>query len=468
MERIANVADVRDWRLCLGCGACAYICPQQKITLVDFSDEGIRPVIDEAECSSCATCLEVCPAYENDHTSINRQPNLVEEVKPFYGPVLEIWEGHAADHEIRFSGSSGGVITALALYCLEQECMHGVLHIAQDADHPLRNKTRLSRTRAELLTSTGSRYAPAATCDRLDLVEHADGACVVVGQPSEITALQKARRLRPELDRNTGLTISFFCAGSPSTHGTVQLLKSMGIDPAEVTSFRYRGNGWPGNFAVTVRGETAPTHFRTYQESWGLVEAYRPFSTHLCPDGTGEDADISCGDPWYREVREGEPGSSIVVARTERGVRILRGAIQAGYVALMPAEPWKLLKSQPNLIKKRGAVGGRIATLRALGLPAPKLGGFFLARNWLRLSLSEKLRSTVGTVRRVLTRGYYKRVRRTGVGNQVVTRHPNCSSLANGHASVRPADNPVSISGEVEQVRAMDLACNKQSDGVEK
>jgi hypothetical protein len=45
-------------------------------------------------------------------------------------------------------------------------------------------------------------------------------------------------------------------------------------------------------------------------------------------------------------------------ARTERGRRIVRRAIAAGYVELKPAAPWKLLQSQKNLIEKRGAVGG--------------------------------------------------------------------------------------------------------------
>jgi Coenzyme F420-reducing hydrogenase, beta subunit len=149
----------------------------------------------------------------------------------------------------------------------------------------------------------------------------------------------------------------------------------------------------------------------TYAESWGFVQAYRQFSTHLCPDGSGEDADISCGDPWYREVKAGEPGSSLVVVRTERGRQLLRAAIEAGYLTLTPAEPWKLLNSQKNLMAKRGSVGGRIAILKMLGLPAPRLRGFSLFKNWRRLTIGGKMRSTLGTVRRVLKRRYFRPLR---------------------------------------------------------
>lgn len=407
--RFKTVQEVADWRCCLGCGACAYICPQRRIRLVDFADEGIRPVVEADGCESCRLCLDTCPGYENDHSRINSAPGLIEEVKPYCGPVLEIWEGHAADPEIRLKGSSGGLITALSLYCLEKEGMHGVLHIGQDPDDAMRNKTQMSRSRADLLQKTGSRYAAAAACDRLDWIEQAPAPCVFVGQPSEVTGAKKACFLKPELERNIGLTISFFCAGSPARQGAVELLKSRGINPSEVEELRYRGNGWPGMFAVRLKGKVDWLPVMTYQESWGFVQAYRPFSTHLCPDGSGEDADISCGDPWYRPVQPGEPGSSIVVVRTERGCRILQGAIAAGYVQLQRAEPWKVIESQRNLFEKRGAIWGRVLAMRTLGLPAPKLKGFSLFRNWLALSPKGKLRSTLGTVRRIIRRNYFKR-----------------------------------------------------------
>jgi coenzyme F420 hydrogenase subunit beta len=406
IKSIKTVADVARWRMCLGCGACVYVCPEKSITLTDFIEEGIRPVIQSDACGSCTACLDVCPGYENDHSEINRRPSIIPELRESCGPVLEIWEGHAADDEIRYAGSSGGLITALALFCLEKEAMHGVLHIGTDPDNPLRNKTRMSRSRQELLSKTGSRYAPASACDRLDLIEGAPAPCVFIGQPSEVTALAKTERIRPELKQNVGLKISFFCAGSPSTEGTVELLKSMRIDPEQVQELRYRGKGWPGHFAVTLEGLAAPVSQMTYKESWSFLQKYRPYSTHLCPDGTGEDADISCGDPWYREVQPGEAGSSLVVVRTERGREIIRKAIDAGYVALERADPQKLVHSQRNLLTKRGAIWGRQLAFRMFRLPTTRLKGFSLFKNWWQLPWNDKLRSTFGTARRIWTRGY--------------------------------------------------------------
>ena len=49
--------------------------------------------------------------------------------------------------------------------------------------------------------------------------------------------------------------------------------------------------------------------------------------------------------------------------------------------------------------------------MKLLGLPAPRLRGFSLFKNWRRLSLEEKLRSTIGTLRRIITRRYHRPLR---------------------------------------------------------
>jgi coenzyme F420 hydrogenase subunit beta len=380
------------------------------VSIVNFIDHGLRPVVSKEPCADpqCRDCLDVCPGIDVTRSVRSKPATATAELERVWGPVLEVWEGYASDDEIRYNGSSAGMASVLALFCIEQLGMSGAVHIRADEKSPHLNRTAFSRTRAELLASTGSRYAPASPCDHLGAITEADAPSVFIGKPCDVDALRKAQALRPELDRQVGIAIGIFCAGTPSTRGTLDLLLRHGVSPDDVEEIRYRGRGWPGHFAVRLKGDPNWRNLATYAEAWGFLQAYRPYRCHLCPDGTSEFADISCGDPWYREIQPDEPGTSLVVVRTEKGRDIVRRAIEAGAVSLKRVAPETLTLSQKELQLKRGAIWGRVLTLKALGVPAPRFRGLSLLRNWLLIPAGHKLRSIVGTARRVFSRRYFR------------------------------------------------------------
>jgi coenzyme F420 hydrogenase subunit beta len=408
MRRILNVTDVAAWRMCIGCGACAYACPERKIVLRDIEEDGIRPFLKDSDCGGCPDCLKVCPGLETSHEKEKSHSGSIRELQSGCGSVLELWEGHATDPRFRFEGSSGGAVSALAAFCLERCGAEGVMHIGASGTDSLRNQTFYSHSVEELLSRTGSRYSPASPCDSLETLEKGKGSGVFIGKPCDILGLRKSEHLRPTLRRKVVLAIGFFCAGTPSTKGTLDLIRKLEVVPGAVEELRYRGRGWPGMATVRLKGQ-ADFHGRlTYMEAWGFLQKYRPYRCYLCPDGTGEFADLSCGDPWYREIREGEAGYSLVVVRNEKGKRILHEAMEAGYLTLKPVEPDVLIRSQENLLGKRQAIWGRLLALRAMGIPTPRLEGFELFENWLALPFANKIRSVVGTARRAIQRKYYR------------------------------------------------------------
>jgi coenzyme F420 hydrogenase subunit beta len=96
---------------------------------------------------------------------------------------------------------------------------------------------------------------------------------------------------------------------------------------------------------------------------------------------------------------------SLIVVRTERGRTLVRRAIAAGYLTVERVEPWVLPASQPNLLRTRGSVWGRIWACRFAGVAAPVYRSMPAFRFWLsELSLPDKVRSLVGTFRRLLRR----------------------------------------------------------------
>lgn len=406
-RQITNVNDVTRWHLCLGCGACVPACPEKAVSLVDVQDKGLRPIINPIQCKKCGQCLKVCPGIEIVHQPYNMQ--TIHELELSWGPILEVWEGFATDPEIRYKGSSGGAATALALYCLEKEQASGVLHIGTQKQAPLHNIPVFSKTKEELISRTGSRYSPAAPCERLDDISDNPGSYVFIGKPCDVVALRKSQEQDEQLKDKVHLAISIFCAGTPSTKGTYSILNKLNLKADQVEELRYRGCGWPGMTCVKTKDPNVQSKQISYEQSWGeILSQYIQFRCRLCPDSSGEFADLSCGDPWYRQIKPGEPGWSLVLVRTERGRKILNKAVKDGYLKLNPVGPETVSNSQKALLTRRRHLWGRLLVLHMMLVPIPKYVGFHLWKNWWHLTTIEKLRSLGGTLKRLLFRGWFR------------------------------------------------------------
>lgn len=375
--------------------------------LINVESVGIRPKLGTS-CASCTKCLSICPGYTVDgNLEIGPLPKQTPADHEF-GPALEIWEGYSTDPDIRFKASSGGLLSALALYCLEKEGMKFVLHTGMDPAKPWLNLTVQSRSRGELLVRTASRYAPASPCEGLGAIEKSDGPCVFIGKPCDTAAATMARRQNPALDQNLGLVLTFFCAGTPSTKGTLDLVGSLDVKLEDIKEVRYRGEGWPGRFKVR-HGLPAQEQSYSYMESWGRLTSYRPLRCHLCPDGLGRVADIACGDAWENLKEDGDPGRSIAIVRTRRGQEILRRARDAEYVELKRVDASTVFAAQPSLLGRRREIFGRFLGMRLLGVPTPQFFEFTLFRSWIRLPLWQKVRTVLGTMRRIVQRGQFRK-----------------------------------------------------------
>jgi len=386
---VVTVEQVVSSRLCHGCGACSYACTQNAIELKNFIEVGIRPVVDFAKCNECQECVTVCSGIRLKHSEeefpIGIQPDLRKE----WGPVLELWEGHAVDPEIRFKGGSGGVATVLALFALEQMDFDGVLHVGMNANVPYLNEVVVSKDRSELIHRCGSRYAPAAVCGSLGEIERAARPCVLIGKPCDIASANMAAQIRPALKEKLGLTIAIFCGGTPSTRGTLKLLETLGVSETDIEGLRYRGHGWPGMTGVNLKSSPDGKRVEmTYSQAWDtILTKHKPFRCQICPDGTGEFADLACGDPWYRDIEDGEGGSSLIVVRTARGREILHAAMDAGYIAAKPRGNDILPRSQRGLLHRRRAVLPKLVGLWLTRSTAPKFHGFSLRHGWFQFKL---------------------------------------------------------------------------------
>lgn len=406
MRSIKKMQDVVDWGLCVGCGACYALCDEGAVNLVNILNIGIRPQFNGDLCRNCTECLAICPGFSVDANLSARQRGEKYIDNILIGPTISVWEGFATDKELRFRASSGGLLTALALYCLEKEGMELVLHTGAHPEKPWENKTTLSKSKDELLINAGSRYGASSPCDQFRVIEEISRPCVFIGKPCDTAAITALRKRRPKLDENLGLVLTFCCAGVPSVQASLDLLEKFKVNNKSITRLSYRGDGWPGGFTITDK-DGIRRQLSDYMRSWHFLQKYRSFRCHICPDGLGELCDISCGDAWHRYNEKTEnPGLSLAMVRTQRGEEILSRAMASGYLELIPSSPGNVIEAQ-GLVERRKVVFGRQLAMKILTIPTTRFIGFRLFKSWLQATPVVKLKSVLGTLRRLVQRGLW-------------------------------------------------------------
>jgi coenzyme F420 hydrogenase subunit beta len=390
--------------LCTGCGACAGLFPQA-IRMVEHPVHGRRPVVEPTPEGNAAAraAAPLCAGIGADFRAMTRR----DATDRAWGPVLAAWQGHAADPEIRHRGSSGGAVTALALFALQSGLARGVAHVAARKDDPRRNEAVISRSRAELLRGAGSRYAQASPAEALGRIAAGSELVTFIGKPCDVATVSRAAGADPALAAKIPLTIAIFCAGAPNLRATDRLLSSLGMpEGATPTALRYRGEGWPGLMKARWRdasGVETESPGIPYAKGWGeILQADRRWRCRICTDHTGAFADISVGDPWHEAPKgEAEAGRSLIVARSPRGMALIRAAMAAGVLVAVPEGRDAIARAQPNLVAAHGAVWGRRLAMRFAGMAVPADRGLPLFAAWAALPGRAKLSSVGGTLRRI-------------------------------------------------------------------
>ena len=360
---------------CSGCGACARL--STSISMELDSEGFIRPTFqgdDRPDDPSAArTFARICPGVAVTSAATAAIPD-----HDTLGPAVSAWTAWAVDPGYRFAGSSAGVLSALSSWLLEVGEATSVIGAAMSADSPRRTVPLELRSKADVLSASGSRYAPVANASLFD-ARRADHA--FVGKPCEVYA---ARQLIGMTTDAAPVLLSFFCAGVPSQFATDELVSTMAADQDRVVSVRYRGNGWPGSFVVRDAGGGIQS--TSYEDSWGNHLGGRlQERCKICPDGTGGHADIAVGDYWHADssgfpLFDDADGLSVAIARTERGHRLLMRARDAGVLGLEPVELDAVAAVQPLQVKRRRTLLGRLAGRRLAGRAIPRYRGFRLLR----------------------------------------------------------------------------------------
>jgi len=335
--------------LCTGCGTCSAVCPKESIILKVDEKKGIYlPTIDKNKCNHCGICLKVCPGHEIDILNLNQVAFGKEANDPFLGSVIKCYAGYASDNNIRYSSSSGGVITALLAYALEEKIIDGVLVVRADSNKPLQPYSIIARTKEEIISARSSRYCPTPANISLREILYSKGRYAVVGLPCHIAGVRKAEKINERLRERIILHFCLVCNHTPTFRATQYLLSKLVADQ-EVREIFYRGKGWPGG--MTVRYLDGSERFINHLDFkyWGFVfqRFFWPRRCFVCNDKIGELGDISFMDPYLPEYKINEKiGSTLFVVRSPFANDLIYKAIEHGVIASSEIGEERIKESQ--------------------------------------------------------------------------------------------------------------------------
>jgi len=401
-----NIEQIIEEGLCIGCGLCASVFPNQVQMQVSLSGH-LRPSESTALNSGQNTHLQsFCPGVVQSGMPSDKVLNP-ENIDPTWGAIETIVKAHSGDAKIRHKAATGGALTAISQYLLESGQVDGVLQVAGGGLKAYFGHSQLSQTSDDVIKGSGSIYASTAPLENLLKILDTGINIALVAKPCDISAVRLLGKKDPRIDRQIKALLTPVCGGFFPPFAMDNFLKSVGADEDDVQSVSYRGEGCPG--PTIVRFKNGETITKTYLDFWGTDSSqwYMPWRCRICPDGSGEAADIVSGDTWPNceptlEMMENDLGTNVVIGRTSRGAEIINGALKANYLNIEGnAEPKDLDYWQPHLVRKKTAADARYAGMRAAGQMG--LSTLDLRTSSLKkcINKSDYQQELVGTTRRI-------------------------------------------------------------------
>lgn len=374
---------------CVGCGLCEYA---RKAQCKEDENGFFHP-----ETGDETWLGRVCPAGGLQQKLMN--------FKNIWGGAKAVYYGWSSDSDVRKTASSGGVITEVASWLLENGRVDGVVHTCVDPSDPTKTVSCISKTRDELISRSGSRYAisrPLTILASLDKTKR----YAFIGKPCDVSALKNFMEVEPEWKEVILCTLSFFCAGLPSKSAQQKLLDYLNCPKDKVQSLRYRGDGWPGyTVAVEKSGEE---HRTDYATSWGHILGRDIMKMcRFCLDGIGEVADIACGDAWYLtsdkkpNFTEAE-GRNVIFARTETGKKIVDDIIAEGKLITGAAAIDDLKYIQTYQYDRRGTMIDKIVAMRIMARSVPQYKIELIKKYYNSVTLRKHCSVLKGTFIRII------------------------------------------------------------------
>ncbi len=305
---------------CILCGLCTRVCDEKVgVSAINFANRGVLREVTTPynmisdECVGCGACAIVCPT-DSKRVRINTYPMLEDDIREaekqfltgtrdeFLGVYDEIL---AAKSPI--SGQDGGMATALLISGFEKGLFDSAIVVKRTVGY--KSKAFVVESVDEILSAKGTKYSRVKMMSKIgELVEKGKRKIAFVGTPCEIRTGRKIQqqllRKYPDLEI---IVVGLFCFEAfdyKKLKESTQLLLGVDLDKAEETRIQ------KGLFIVKIDGKEYSAKVKEFNDAIQGGCLY-------CNDFTGRIADVSVGSVGSDE------GYSTLIVRSDVGKKLL-------------------------------------------------------------------------------------------------------------------------------------------------
>ncbi len=309
---------------CTGCGACAFKCPKNCITMPCDSIGSKIPVVDPTKCIECGNCERACPAL-----------NLPQSHRPTH--AYAAWN---LNSEERKTSASGGIAAAIYKYGIEQGW--AVVGASQNEDWSVTHKC------VECLSDIGqfknSKYVfsePYNVYSKIKEKLHNGRRVIMIGLPCQIAAMKKLFPKNENL-----LLIDVVCHGiMPATYLTqhISTLEKVLGKKASRMSFRAPEKGTANYFFTLYDNDQIIYSKRIvdgdiYNIAFHQGIAYRENCYHCQYARPERASDITLGDYHGLGIKDhagyDATDVSVVLTNTSKGEQFINEVHKCGLITI--------------------------------------------------------------------------------------------------------------------------------------
>lgn len=275
---------------------------------------------------------------------------------PYIGPYENIFIGNSTHPGIRLNAGSGGILSSVLIYLLENKMIDGAIVTTMSEKKPWLTKPHIAKTRDEIMEAAQSKYIITSVNEILAESKEFQGNLAYVGLPGQVQSIRKLQKTNDPAVANIRYIFGPFYGNTLYFSSVKSFIRSYGEkDFRQIRKLWFRYGEWPGSMRVEMKNGRI-LELKKFHANY-LIPFHILKNSLFCTDLSNEFTDLSGGDAWSPKYEERGQGFSILITRSKAGQEIIDKMTKDGWLELSPISEEDAINmhSHGYDLKKRGS-----------------------------------------------------------------------------------------------------------------